>query len=253
MAVSRFRIAAVAAFASVFALAACNGGQSSTGGYQPPLASEVQAPQALGAPAMPDLSVAPDTVQPGLPGLPGPIRDIVPDAKWTCPAPNPALPGTYWTFVALGNVVNGTTFTSATQQYTTAWVAEKYVKATPPPTPKPTPTPTSSPQPTPKPIGVYIYYGTYNVSTSKVTGCALLVQALGRQKIVKPYNGVTEGYPNIKGYTKATLVSTGPIKNLVITNLSANGGTGTGVLVNKKGKKVAKLTVKLVGRYKTQY
>ncbi|MBV8725571.1 MAG: hypothetical protein JO078_05190 [Candidatus Eremiobacteraeota bacterium] len=163
-----------------------------------------------------------------------------------CKAPKVGA-GNWLIFFAAGDV-KGTTFTAFTgKSAESGWFLENWKKVKPTPTPPPTPTP--NPTPTPKKYEFYIYYGTY-ATKKKQVGCAILeATTKGEDFPFSNYNGFADGYPNVKpGHYKITLVSKGLVKGLIVSHLSASGGSGAVNLVTGKGKKYTTGKIKLVGR-----
>lgn len=147
-----------------------------------------------------------------------------------CSAPAAAIPGTYTSILALGNV-SGTTFTASAG--TSLWTRQHYTAATPAPTPSISPTtlPSTSPSPSPTPQPVYVYEGTYKVVVSGATetnGCAILVTSQdGAPLSGTAYNGENLDDPNFAQPVNGTFVASGSVSSMTISNLSANGGTGS--------------------------
>jgi hypothetical protein len=167
-----------------------------------------------------------------------------PDGVPKCPAPMGRLPGTYTTLVAEGNVKKGTFRVSGGLA---EYIVDRLTKATPAPSPSPTPTAGPTPTKGPKPPPEYLYYGAYSLKKGP-GGCAYLVTTVsGKPEKGSKDNAVALGFPNIdKNYNTKVLLE-GPLK-MTVTGLSAKGGSGTIVLLTKKGATYNTGTVTLVGR-----
>jgi hypothetical protein len=113
-----------------------------------------------------------------------------------------------------------------------------YTATSPTPTPTASPTPSPSPSPTRTPQPIYIYTGTYQLSMG-THGCFFLTTSQDGSPLAtfnggsfQGDSGFGNGNPNVTGSFTQTFVAAGTISSLVITNLSASGGSGTMSLSN---------------------
>jgi hypothetical protein len=202
--------AAVALFVTA-ALVACHG----VGGYNPPVSQEPSAESSL-------QQVAPSAV--------------------VCKAAQVGR-GTALIYAGAGNV-KGTTFKAIPGALTAGWVLWKLGKG---PTPKPSSTPKA------KLVPFYVYYGTFAMK-NKQTGCASLATPVSGKpikslKLVCTCNGVADGVTKLKaGFSLAKLVARGLVSSLVISHLSAKGGSGSVTLVTATKKPYTTGTITLIGR-----
>ena len=156
------------------------------------------------------------------------LGPAMPDRIPACKAPVVGVPGTYVSWISVGNVKRGTfKATKAASQY----VVLKYAKATPPPSPSPTASPTTGPTPEP----MYYYYGTYTLKRGK-GGCAYLLTTVnGKPFKGTKFNGTGLGSPRVAAkYFATTFVTYGPM-TMTVKNLSAHGGKGSFVLLKSTG------------------
>lgn len=186
-----------------------------------------------GAGFAPPASQAVYSTMPAAPNVSAPLSRLglgaaMPDKIPACNAPVVGVPGTYISWIAIGNVKMGTF--KATQAASEYFVL-KYAKATPPPSPSPTASPTTGPTPPP----MYYYYGTYTLKRGK-GGCAYLLTTVnGKPFKGTKYNGTALGSPRVAAkYYNTTFVSYGPM-TMTVKHLSASGGRGSFVLLKSGG------------------
>jgi hypothetical protein len=159
---------------------------------------------------------------------------------FACTATPERIPGVYAEILAFDGTVSGTSFTTHPSDLT-AWFLGRFVKATPAPTPSPGTTPTPKVTPTPvvtAPPGqpLYFYIGSYQLNKYG-HGCAFLITSVNGKKIKKEQsNALAVGTPTFRGDTMIVpkTIQEGPL-TMHVTNLSANGGKGSVVLLNAAG------------------
>jgi hypothetical protein len=177
-----------------------------------------------------------------------PLHAIASPLSLECKAKQEGPLGTFLSYVATGNV-KGTTFTATSSS--SIWVLEKYtkVKPTPTPTPSPTPSPSPSPTATPKPVSYYFYVGAFAMKNKQI-GCAYLITTVNGKPISgEHFNGEADGFPNLKsGSNHVTVAQEGKISSLVISHLSAKGGSGSATLIDSNKKPYTTGSITLTGR-----
>jgi len=178
--------------------------------------------------------------------LSSPQHGIASPLSLECKAKQEGPLGTFLSYIAAGNV-KGTTFTATSSS--SIWILEKYTKVKPSPTPSPSPSPSTSPTTSPKPVSYYFYVGTFAMKNKQI-GCAYLITTVNGKPISgEHFNGEADGFPNLKsGSNHVTVSQEGEVSSLVISHLSAKGGSGSATLIDSNKKPYTTGSITLTGR-----